>query len=172
MKAGSKPEFDASYHHWKRVNMKLASTRDLAESLASLASACNDPGGVLPKRKTTIFIAASFASVLPLANSGVCSFLAITKIISPPPPVSTVCLHLNILHLFCLSSSFATFPVAFCFPSWSCLCLTQSHSQPFRPFFPCFSTFGGKGLYFFAPVVKLLTMIISMGRICQKLQPS
>lgn len=42
-KAGSKPEFEASYHHWKRVNMKLASTRDLTESLASLSVACNDP---------------------------------------------------------------------------------------------------------------------------------
>jgi hypothetical protein len=64
MKAGSKPEFDASYHHWKRVNMKLASTRDLAESLASLASACNDPGCVLPKRKTTIFFVFLLRSLL------------------------------------------------------------------------------------------------------------
>jgi hypothetical protein len=41
---GSKPEFEASYHNWKRVSMKLASTRELADSLASLAAACNDPG--------------------------------------------------------------------------------------------------------------------------------
>jgi hypothetical protein len=43
-KVGSKPEFEASYHNWKRVSMKLASTRELADSLASLAAACNDPG--------------------------------------------------------------------------------------------------------------------------------
>jgi hypothetical protein len=47
MKVGSKPEFEASYHNWKRVSMKLASTRELADSLASLAAACNDPGRII-----------------------------------------------------------------------------------------------------------------------------
>ncbi len=84
-------------------------------------------------------VLASFSSVLPPATLGVCSFLAITKMISPPPPAPrqyctgmSSCKHPASFLPF---SSFATiFLVVFHFPSWSFLCLTQSHSHPFRPF--------------------------------------